>query len=150
MARLWYPGVGGWISVWSAQPFGKWDFPGGWKNDKINKFEAAGRTPKDNEIYELVKKLANFRKSSSAITSGKLMQYIPADGVYTYFRYDEKQTIMVVMNASKTEKEVDPAAFEERTQGLTNYTNILNGEKQCNQKSVFFFTFARGFSNGQN
>ena len=39
------------------------DFPGGWKEDKINKFEASGRTEKENEAFSFVKNLANYRKS---------------------------------------------------------------------------------------
>jgi glycosidase len=80
------------------------DFPGGWEGDKVNKFTAAGRTEKDEMIYQQVARLANFRKSSSALTTGKFMQFAPEDGIYVYFRYDEKQTVMVVMNTSKEEK----------------------------------------------
>ena len=33
------------------------------------------------------------------------MQFVPQDGVYVYFRYDDKQTIMVVMNTAKENKD---------------------------------------------
>jgi len=102
------------------------DFPGGWPGDKVNKFEASGRTEKDKAIFDHVKALANFRKISSALTTGKMMQYVPEDGVYVYFRYDAKQTVMVVMNTSKTEKRIVPAKFEERTKGFSKYFNVLD------------------------
>lgn len=104
------------------------DFPGGWAGDKIDKFEAAGRTEKDNQIWNLIHALANFRKTSSALTTGKLMQYIPVDGVYTYFRYDQKQTVMIVMNTAKTEKKISIGDYPERTDGFTQFSNVITGE----------------------
>lgn len=110
------------------------DFPGGWNNDKVNKFDYSGRTTKDNDIFNTIKTLANFRKTSSALTTGKLMQYLPDDGLYTYFRYNNNQTIMVVMNTSKQEKEINFNNFQERTKGFSTYRNILSGEAGSFQK----------------
>ncbi|MER3499425.1 MAG: alpha-amylase [Chitinophagaceae bacterium] len=105
------------------------DFKGGWPEDKQNKFTTEGRTPKENEIWSFIKTLANFRKSSSAITKGKLMQYLPVDGVYTYFRYDDKQTVMVVMNTDAKEHNVNMDRFKERTAGFSKAVNVLNGNQ---------------------
>lgn len=104
------------------------DFPGGWNGDKENKFESAGRTGKDGEIWNHVFTLANFRKNSSALTTGKMMQFVPVDGVYVYFRYDAKQTIMIVMNTSKTDKNISFNDYAERIKGFSNYTNIVTKE----------------------
>ena len=104
------------------------DFPGGFQGDKVNKFVSEGRTPKDDSIYQHIIKLANYRKSSSALTTGKFMQYVPDDGLYVYFRYDDKQTIMVVMNTAKKEKIIIPEKFSERTNGFTKMKNILTGK----------------------
>ncbi|MFN8343839.1 MAG: glycoside hydrolase family 13 protein [Spirosomataceae bacterium] len=104
------------------------DFEGGWKGDKQNKFTAAGRSAKENEAFELVKKLANYRKSTAALHSGKFMQYLPQDGVYVYFRYDNTKTIMVVMNTNTQESTVDTARFSERMKGFSSARNVLSGE----------------------
>ena len=104
------------------------DFPGGWKEDPQNKFIAAGRTEKENEIFNWTRTIANFRRNSSAIKTGKLMQYVPQNGTYVYFRYDDKQTIMVVMNTSDNEKQVDPKRFIERTNGFTKAKNIITAD----------------------
>ncbi len=105
------------------------DFPGGWPGDKVNKFEASGRTEKDKAIYDHVKALADFRKTSTALSTGKMMQYVPVDGVYVYFRYDAKQTVMVVMNTAKTEKTIAIKDFSERTNGFSSFTNVVTKEK---------------------
>ncbi|MET0244635.1 MAG: glycoside hydrolase family 13 protein, partial [Flavitalea sp.] len=91
------------------------DFPGGWEGDKDNKFTASGRSQPENEIFDYTKKLANFRKTSSAITKGKMMQFVPEDGVYVYFRYTTSQTVMCVMNTNEQEKTIDLKRFNERT-----------------------------------
>ena len=57
------------------------------------------------------------------------MQYVPENGVYTYFRYDAKQTIMVVMNTSKTDKIISFNKFAERTNGFTTATDVLTKNK---------------------
>jgi glycosidase len=102
------------------------DFPGGWTGDKQNKFEEKGRTNEENEAFNYVKSIANFRKQSSAIKWGKLMQYVPEDGVYTYFRYDDKQTIMVVMNTANDEKTLSPQRFMERIKNFSKAKNITD------------------------
>ena len=104
------------------------DFPGGWREDKVNKFSFNGRTEKDNQIFNLIKALASYRKTSSALTTGKFMQYLPEDGVYTYFRYDNNQTIMTVMNTSKSEKNISFNKFEERTKGYSKYKNVITND----------------------
>lgn len=111
-----------------ANPDGwvRMDFPGGWPGDKVNKFTAAGRTAQENETFNYVRALANYRKNSSAIKTGKLMQFVPEDWVYTYFRYDDKQTVMVVMNTSKDERTIDPKRFEERTKGFTKGKDVID------------------------
>jgi glycosidase len=102
------------------------DFPGGWKEDEVNKFVSAGRTEKENAAFEFVKKLANYRKVSDAISNGKFMQFVPQDGVYVYFRYNNKQTIMVVSNTSKSEKNIDISRFNEILKGSKSAENIVD------------------------
>lgn len=103
------------------------DFPGGWKGDVQNKFTSAGRSAKENEVWNHMAKLASYRKSSAAITTGKMMQFVPEDGVYVYFRYDDKQTVMVVMNTAKETKNISLKRFDERTKGYTKMKNVITG-----------------------
>jgi len=103
------------------------DFPGGWKGDAQNKFTKEGRNAKENEIWNHMATLANYRKQSSAITTGKMMQFVPEDGVYVYFRYDDKQTVMVIMNTAKENKSITLKRFEERTKGFSKMKNIITG-----------------------
>ena len=104
------------------------DFPGGWASDSLNKFSVAGRTSQEEDIWRYISKLANFRKNSSAITTGKMMQFAPKEGEYVFFRYDEKQTIMTVLNTAKKKKNISINTYVERTNGFTKMKNIISGE----------------------
>jgi glycosidase len=112
-----------------ANPDGlvRMDFMGGWPSDAVNKFTEQGRTPLENSIFNYTKALANFRKTSSALKTGKLMQFVPEDGVYTYFRYDKNQTVMVIMNTAKEDRTVDTKRFSERLNGFKNSRSIVDG-----------------------
>ncbi len=108
------------------------DFPGGWANDnaKENRFTKDGRNEKQNEAFEYISGLANFRKKSSAITAGKTMQFIPKDGLYIYFRYDNSQTVMVVANSSDKSVKPDWTIYAERTKGFSRVRNVVTGKIQ--------------------
>lgn len=103
------------------------DFPGGWAGDMTNKFTIAGRSQKDQEIFQYLATLANYRKGSTALTTGKFMQYVPEDGVYVYFRYDAQQTVMVVMNTANEEKKVSIGKYDERVIGFTKMKDVISG-----------------------
>lgn len=104
------------------------DFLGGWKEDKQNKFTAAGRTKDENEVHDWTMKLANFRKNSSAIKTGKMMQYVPANGLYVYFRYNETQTIMCIMNTSENTSPIDFSKYAERTKNFSKARSVTGDE----------------------
>jgi len=104
------------------------DFPGGWKEDPVNKFLKAGRTEQEQQAFNYVSSLANFRKTSSAIGKGKLMQYVPRDGLYVYFRYDTKQTIMVISHTGEKPVKPDWNIYQERTGAFTKMKNAVTGE----------------------
>lgn len=112
----------------STHPADGWvrlDFPGGWSGDGKNAFTGTGLTREEAEIQALTKKFANFRKKSSAIKTGKMMQYVPNNGLYVYFRYDQNQTVMCVMNTDTKERAVDFGAYDERTKGFSSGVDVL-------------------------
>lgn len=104
------------------------DFPGGWKGDKNNKFNAAGRTDKENDAFNYVRKLANYRKNTTALQTGKMMQYIPENGIYVYFRYDDKKTVMIVYNSREKEQTTATARYFERIQTAKKAKNVITDE----------------------
>ncbi len=127
--QLYYGDEIGMKGLSNPDGFVRSDFLGGWKNDSINKFESAGRNEDENEIFNYVKKIANFRLTSSALKTGRLLQYLPQNNVYTYFRYDSAQTIICVMNAGKEKKEINfEKSYPDIVRNFTGVKNILNDE----------------------
>ena len=104
------------------------DFPGGWPGDPVNKFTAAGRTASENEAFNYLSKLAHFRKRSTAITSGKTMQYVIRNGVYVYFRYDNEETVMVITNTGTDNFKPDWKVYAERVKGFSRMRNVITNE----------------------
>jgi neopullulanase len=104
------------------------DFPGGWAGDKVNKFTAAGRTDAENDAFNYVRKLANYRKSTTALQTGKLMQFMPEKGIYVYFRYDDKKTVMVVYNSRDKEATTTTDRYAERIKGAKQAKNVITDE----------------------
>lgn len=105
------------------------DFPGGWATDSVNKFKTKGRTSLENKAFNYIKTLAHYRQQSSAIQTGELMQYVPENGIYVYFRYDDKQTVMVIVNSNKTEKTLSTDRFVERIRDFTSAINVMTKEQ---------------------
>lgn len=111
------------------------DFPGGWEEDKVNKFEANGRTAEEQETFEFMKKLIVLRTSSEAIGHGRFTQFLPfGEGIYAYFRHTENETIMVISNASERTQTVGMERFEEILKGKTMAKELLT-DKQMDLKS---------------
>jgi glycosidase len=104
------------------------DFPGGWAGDKDNKFVAAGRSKRENDAFNYVRTLANYRKNTPALQTGKMMQYIPEEGVYVYFRYDDKKTVMVVYNSQDKEQSITTQRYAERINGTLKGLNIITND----------------------
>lgn len=90
------------------------DFPGGWPGDTLDKFTAEGRSDLENQAYELTQILLKWRSQSDAIKNGRMMQFVPEDHVYVYFRFTKSDTVMVVCNVhEKEDRELDLSRFAE-------------------------------------
>lgn len=105
------------------------DFPGGWPGDKVNAFTGKGLTNQQKEARSFLKKLLNWRKTASAIHDGKLIHFVPANGVYTYFRFNDKMKVMVVLNKTTSRQVIDLKQFSEILDKPTVAKNILTGRK---------------------
>ncbi len=103
------------------------DFPGGWNGDAKNAFTGQGLSPDEKSIQDYTRRLAAFRKTATAITAGKMMQFIPENGVYVYFRYDAGQTVMCVMNTNNAPATIDLTRFTERVKDFGKAVDVATG-----------------------
>ncbi|MBQ3323896.1 MAG: glycoside hydrolase family 13 protein [Muribaculaceae bacterium] len=78
------------------------DFPGGFPGDTHNAFTEQGRTKEENDMYNWLRTLLNWRKGSGldVITKGKQTQFLPHNGIYVVARQYEGKTVMTIVNGT--------------------------------------------------
>jgi len=74
------------------------DMPGGWAGDAQNAFTGAGLSAAELDAQDCLRRLLQWRKRTPVVQHGKLQHFVPADGVYVYFRYDDNGAVMVALN----------------------------------------------------
>lgn len=94
------------------------DFPGGWENDENNAFHPETRSECQKVYFDFTATLFHWRKTNPAIHFGKTTHYIPENNVYIYFRYNDKQTVMVLINNNPENQEIYTYRFKEN---IENY-----------------------------
>ena len=102
------------------------DFPGGWPGDTVNAFTGKGLNDEQIKTQSFMKKLLQWRKTQAAIHHGKMLHYLPEHGVYTYFRYNDQQIVMVLLNKNKTATTIDTQRFEEILKGHVSAIDVIN------------------------
>ncbi|MEZ4906423.1 MAG: glycoside hydrolase family 13 protein [Saprospiraceae bacterium] len=104
------------------------DMPGGWKEDKVNKFIAEGRTAAENEIFNYIKTLAAYHRNYTALQTGKFLHFMPEDGIYVYFRYDVADSFMIIYNSNDENKKIKTDRYNEVLDKYNTAINIANNE----------------------
>jgi len=103
------------------------DFPGGWPGDTNNAFTEKGRTVEQKAYFDFSKKIWTWRKGKSVIHTGSFTQFLPQNNVYVYFRHNENETIMVVINNSKDSQTLDLSRFSDLLKKHKSSLDIISG-----------------------
>ncbi len=101
------------------------DFPGGWPGDSQNAFTKEGRTAEQEQYHSFLKTLLQFRKNTPALHFGKLLHYVPENNVYVYFRYNDNQRVMVVINNNTENQTLNLNRFQEGLNGAQTGKEII-------------------------
>ncbi|MCB0543944.1 MAG: glycoside hydrolase family 13 protein [Saprospiraceae bacterium] len=112
------------------------DFPGGWPGDPVDKFVAEGRTEGEEAAFQFTRSLIRYRNQTPALQAGRLVHFIPEDGVYVYFRYDDAATVMVVLNTSDKAVSLPLSRFSERLEGFRGARNVVSGAELSGLKTL--------------
>jgi len=104
-------------------------FPGGFPNDKRNAFTETGRDKNENELFNHIKELLHLRKTYPALATGSLTQYPPVNDVYVYFRTLGSEKIMVVINNSKTRREINLVPMNNLVSSKNVLLNLRTNKK---------------------
>lgn len=112
------------------------DFPGGWKDDKVNAITGDGLTDQQKNAQNYLKTLLNWRKNSQVIHYGKLMHFLPKDGVYVFFRYNDDEKVMVVLNKNPKPYSLKLDRFSEILSEGSNAKDIISGKSMVLKNSL--------------
>ena len=106
------------------------DFPGGWNGDSGNAFTGQNLDAKQKEAFTFTKMLLNWRKEKEVIHNGKLKQYIPENNLYVYFRYNDNESVMIILNNSNSEtRTITKERYFEGMKGFTHAVQVLTGNE---------------------
>lgn len=102
------------------------DFPGGWQDDKLNKFYAKDRSRQENDMVKFLSKLLKWRQENPDVLAGKMTHYIPINDVIVYFREDHEKKIMVIVNISKKKIPLSTDRFQSELSSYKYGRDILS------------------------
>jgi glycosidase len=111
-----------------GDPAQRINFPGGWPGDERNLFSEADRTPDEQAVFEHAKKLFNWRKSKDVIHNGKMLHFIPKEGVYVFFRYNDNEAVMTAVNLSQESATIDWNNFAEMVSAGATGHDVVSGK----------------------
>ncbi len=104
------------------------DVPGGFPGDDHNEFTAAGRSDLQNEAYDFIAKLAKWRKGNKVISHGKLLHFMPENGLYVYQRSLDGKRVVVIMNGTDKQLDVDMKPYGEILQPGNALKDVISGK----------------------
>jgi len=104
------------------------DFAGGWSGDTKNVFTETNLTKLEKEYKDFLQKLLQWRKTATAVHSGKLVQFAPDNGIYAYCRYDKKQKFLVLFNKNKTNVDIKLDKYQEVLGQAKALKDVLTNE----------------------
>lgn len=102
------------------------DFPGGWLNDESSVKDRRNLKPTQLEALEFMQMLLGWRKNKKVIHYGKTTHYVPENGVYVYFRHNDDESVMVVLNNNNESRTFTTERFAENLNGYTTGSDILH------------------------
>lgn len=76
------------------------DMPGGFPGDKVNAFTREGRTDMQNEAWDYLSRLLQWRRgeANDVIAKGTLKHFMPQNGIYAYERRLGDKQVVVLLN----------------------------------------------------
>ena len=107
------------------------DMPGGWQGDERSVFTSEGRTDMENEAWNYMSTILNWRKTSEAVKHGDLIQYAPLreyGDCYVYARIKGDETVLVVLNGSDKAAELEMGRYSDVIRDYAAGTEVVTGQ----------------------
>ena len=113
------------------------DLFGGWEGDTKNAITGKGLDAKELEAQKYLSKLLNWRKTATVIHNGKFIHYAPEkNDVYVFFRYNENEKVMVILNKNKEKVLLDMKKYYKMIPETFTAKEIINDREITIQKTL--------------
>lgn len=112
------------------------DVPGGWQEDKVNQFEAEGRSAIQNEARNYLQTLLKWRKGNDVIAKGKMKHFMVNQGVYVYERSLNGKSILIMMNGNSKAVNLPLERYDEVLHNKHTGKEILSGQTISLKKEI--------------
>ena len=104
------------------------DVPGGWPGDKTDQFSREDRDDIQNEAFDYLSKLLHWRRGNDIIANGKMKHYVLQKGVYVYERYLGDKNVLVFMNGTANDVEINLNRYAESIKGRSSGKDVISGK----------------------
>jgi len=81
-------------------PDNRKDFPGGWREDSVNKFAKEGRTADEQKMFEWAQRWILLRRENKSLKEGKTIDLFYDNNVYVFARKLGQETFVLAFNNS--------------------------------------------------
>lgn len=106
------------------------DMPGGFPGDKTDEFTRDGRSAIQNEAFDFISCLLNWRKGNKAVAYGKTLHFMPDNGLYVYQRKAGDKKVIVIMNGSdEAVNGIDMSRYAEIMKPGDVFNDVISGKQ---------------------
>ena len=100
-----------------GDPDNRRDFPGGWREDPRNAFEASGRTPEEREVFDHLRRVLRLRAELEPLRRGRLVNLQVEEQAWAFARVASSGSVLVAFNNAGSPASLD---FDVRAVGLAD------------------------------
>jgi glycosidase len=124
-----------------GDPDNRRDFPGGFPGDTRNAFTSAGRTTREQKMFEWTRAWIRLRAEHPALRQGRLIDLFYDDDAYVFAREIQTETVIVAFNRDGAEKKLtlplDAMGFRDGAElspliGTSVRSRVANGQAILN------------------
>jgi len=105
------------------------EFPGGWPDHSKNAFTGDGLSYNERQTQLFFKEILNWRKDNEVIHNGKLIQFAPKGGIYSFFRILNNKMVWVIFNRNNSSETLETSRFDELIENYEIAFDVINKKK---------------------
>lgn len=116
------------------------DMPGGFPGDKVDAFTREGRTDMQNEAWDYLSRLLQWRRgeANDVIAKGTLKHFMPQNGIYAYERrLGDKQVVVLLNGQSEPNTVTMERTLEILPYGTTMHDLVSGNDVTITEEMTF-------------